>query len=738
MLGFLSDMGALCVTQFNPFKILLLSTAKRSSETTTMRLNSKTLTSSFYILPKATLKRFSFYLSLLSLLTISALFLGCDGNIKTTASGLLRLNPEQLLFSPLAEGQSDVREVSLSNVGAATLLIRDFEIRQAASVFSLAIRDGDGALTEVPEQLSLDPMGESVILVVTYTPDGTPTEGTEAVQFRTNSPTQLDVEIPIRTDGLVPQIRVTPISVDFGSVDAGEQEDVEVTLTNVGGGDLVLSRLSINGSEDFSALFQTEGDRDGELLNGEISPPIVIASGEARVIIARYAPQLSGADLGDIVLTTNDPNSPNLSVPLRANGASPCIQVTPESLDFGAGLLVSGPDAETPNLRPIIIQSCGGSTLEISRIEFEGAVFNFTEEITPHDEETLIAIPASNVEDATLPELVLDVGFWPTEEMNYGGRMLIYSNTSVEPTPVDLFGRGVANACPIPSTTIELYDVAPLEIITLDGTPSTDPGGEVERWEWTVVDRPSGSVSQVIESFENISDPTLGGPEDNLQTPQAVFFVDLAGRYEIDLVVYDNLDQASCAPTATARVVIEAIPEKDLHIQLVWSTPNDPDETDTDGTDIDLHLKHQNAQDRWGEGANDWDCFFYNKSPDWGTIGEFLDNPSLDIDDTNGAGPENINLDRPEVGVNYEIGALYYRSESVFGDPDRDPRIEHPSYVTTRVFARGDLIGEFIDQELIQRGQLWHIATVEWCEDPLQCPVVTPQGRVYDEGEYAN
>jgi hypothetical protein len=29
------------------------------------------------------------------------------------------------------------------------------------------------------------------------------------------------------------------------------------------------------------------------------------------------------------------------------------------------------------------------------------------------------------------------------------------------------------------------------------------------------------------------------------------------------------------------------------------------------------------------------------------------------------------------------------------------------------------------------------VATVNWCEDPLACPVVTQVDRLYEEGEYA-
>jgi hypothetical protein len=244
-------------------------------------------------------------------------------------------------------------------------------------------------------------------------------------------------------------------------------------------------------------------------------------------------------------------------------------------------------------------------------------------------------------------------------------------------------------------------------------------------------------VSQVVENLFSNADPAGGGPEDDQMTPNATFFVDLAGRYVIELEVYDNLGQVSCAPNEVATVVIEAVPEKDLHIQLVWATPADPDETDDSGTDVDLHFKHQNANERWGSSAGTWDCYFQNTSPDWGNVGDFLDNPSLDIDDINGAGPENINLDRPEVGVNYEVGAIYFRAESLFGEAGRDPTIEHASYVTLRIFARGELLGEFVDRELNRLNQLWHIATINWCEDPLTCPVVTPVDRVYEEGEYA-
>jgi hypothetical protein len=667
---------------------------------------------------------------MMCLLWIAALAGGCDSDsdFQMTQSGLLSISPESLIFPVVAPGQQAQQELTLRNVGSATITVVNPRFNRDDAPYQVSLPNGD----PVPSEVDVDPGAETpTVFLVTYTPSEAQTvQADDAFIFGTNSAQQRQVNVPISTSDATPDLVVTPASFDFGSVDAGEVAEIEATLSNVGQGPLLISEIRIDGSGDFSAIL------DDQTLNEEDRGAMTIEPGARRTMIIRYEPPTAGPDLADLVIISNHPQAAELRTPIIANGAAPCIQITPDTLDFGASLLVADREGETPNLLPMIIESCGGTPLKISAIEFEGAAFGFPEALEPNEEGDLILLPAAAA-SATFPSYSIDVGFWPTAEQNYGGRMLLYTNTSADPLVVDLFGRGVENSCPLPVTTIERYEVAPLEIITLDGSPSADSGGEVQRWVWSVIERPSGSVSQVVESLFSNADPAGGGPEDDEATPTATFFVDLAGRYVIELEVYDNLGQVSCAPNAVATVVIEAIPEKDLHIQLVWSTPEDPDETDEFGTDVDLHFKHQNGDDRWGAAAGNWDCYFQNTSPDWGSVGDFLDNPSLDIDDINGAGPENVNLNQPEVGTSYDVAALYFRAESVFGETGRDPRIEHDSYVTVRIFARGELIGEFVDRAMNRLNQLWHVATVNWCEDPLACPVVTQVDRLYEEGEYA-
>ena len=666
-------------------------------------------------------------------LLLAGLTLSC-GEKRSTKTPLFDTLPAAFTFAKLEIGQSEVRRVQVINRGSGDLVMQAITLDDKSTTgqeFSVFVEQ-DGELVAPPERITL-PGGTdaTVTLAVRYAPaDDRETADSGAVLVSTNDPDARDVRIPVGTGGQGAEIRVSPRTVDFGEVEAGQTAGEDILITNVGLVDLVITELEVNGSQDFGAR---QGER---ILIGRLDDPLVVPPGQSITIEATYAPPTLGPDSGELQIFSNDVAAGITTVSLGANGAAPCIQVIPESVDFGSGLLVEDRGSATPNKLPVSIESCGTTPLRIDRIEVTGGdgAFGTLDLPTPAEGEPLFLIPAAS--EDVFPTQPVEVGFWPTDLRAYGGEMLIYSNATREPFPVDLFGRGVDNACPVPTSATEHYDVQPLDIVTLDGGPSSDLGGRVEAWMWTVVSRPDGSVSQPVERYADPRHPADGGDPDDESTPQAFFFVDLAGHYELELQVRDNLGQLSCDPLAVARISIDAVPDKDLHVQLVWSTPADPDETDTIGTDLDLHLRHERGRDGWGGDAGVWDCYFRNKSPDWGLAGEVADNPTLDIDDTNGAGPENVNLADPEVGVTYDIGAIYFRAESTFGLPDADRRAEHASYVSVRVFVRGELLFEAVDRELDHLRQLWWVASITWCDDFTRCPTVDPVDRVLEEADY--
>ena len=127
------------------------------------------------------------------------------------------------------------------------------------------------------------------------------------------------------------------------------------------------------------------------------------------------------------------------------------------------------------------------------------------------------------------------------------------------------------------------------------------------------------------------------------------FFLPLAGDYEVKLKVYDREGTAS-GDTRESVCQFKVVPTSKLHIQLVWDHPSN---------DQDLHLVYlDKSHVICDKGA---DCYWSNKSPIWFDSDQAGAgaNPRLDIDDTNGMGPENVNIDDPKPGI-YRVYVHYF------------------------------------------------------------------------------
>ena len=270
------------------------------------------------------------------------------------------------------------------------------------------------------------------------------------------------------------------------------------------------------------------------------------------------------------------------------------------------------------------------------------------------------------------------------------------------------------NVCPAPAVVVAEIEALPLEIVTLDGSASVDDdgaGGHPVEYRWVVIARPAGSVAVPVERFFDAAHPADGGVADDQGTPTAQFFIDLAGLYVFELVVADagGLEApGERCPARPARVTVRAVPQQDVLVQLTWDTPGDPDQADSEGTDLDVHLRHPQGA---GWSVAPFDCYFANVTPDWGPAGA-AGNPSLDIDDTNGAGPENISLMRPEetaaLGGPYRVGVLYYRSTNFVAGTSFGP-----STAMVRIFFGGLVAAEY-QQALVADNQFWQVANIHW------------------------
>lgn len=271
---------------------------------------------------------------------------------------------------------------------------------------------------------------------------------------------------------------------------------------------------------------------------------------------------------------------------------------------------------------------------------------------------------------------------------------------------------------PVAKGVIAEGDMALVQsLLHVSGKGSTSPNGAIVAWEWAI-EQPLGSKSV---------------PQPSADHPEIVFEANVVGTYSFSLRV---TDAAGLQSPWTMVGSVSVFGEGAIHIEVLWDTPGDPDQFDEGpeaGTDLDLHFIHPFAEgpDIDKNGAPDgwfdtpFDCFWFNPAPQWGSFDPVVaDDPSLDRDDTDGAGPENLNLAIPEPDTTYRIGVHYWHDHG-FG----------PSYVTVRIYVYGDLVYEVSGQKL-HHHELWEVAIINPELDVIA--IVTPNGKPKITPNYEN
>lgn len=105
-----------------------------------------------------------------------------------------------------------------------------------------------------------------------------------------------------------PAVNLNPDTVDFGEQPLNStSEPRSVTLTNVGQGDLRVSRVELGGANVDDFTFE------------EVCTDFLMLPGDACVITVRFTPRSTGLRTAELILTDNAPNSPQ-RLPLRGVG----------------------------------------------------------------------------------------------------------------------------------------------------------------------------------------------------------------------------------------------------------------------------------------------------------------------------------------------------------------------------------------------------------------------------------
>jgi hypothetical protein len=490
------------------------------------------------------------------------------------------------------------------------------------------------------------------------------------------------------------ELLTNPAAVEFGATEINAQVRRPLELINTGKATLEITSLALVGHRAFSVF---EGD--SSLVDGgdegriQLDPPIRLQPGGTRALSVQYTAASGDPVRSELRVTLADEGGVT-SVPLSGNTGLPCLSVNPTSVMFG------GKVPGTTGLVDLEVSSCGDEPLIIDGATLAHDVSQAfeLEEVLAGDEAITLPKTLAVNESIRVRLRFTPPSLSPTGEQGalvpFKATLQLASNATPAQRDIPIEGLGVEVECPTAKIVVmEGAEVIPQTVLHLDGTQSHG-GAPIVGYEWTV-EQPPGAAGQLLPS------PAAPSPQ---------FSADVAGLYTFHLKVRDANGEA-CGPEATAQVLV--VPDDALHIELLWSTPGDTIRSDHGfdvGTDLDLHLVHPFAAgiDVTGDGARDgyfdvpFDCFWSNTEPVWGGADGGAADPRLDRDDTDGRGPENMNIDSPQAGLTYRVG-VHYWDDYGFG----------PSFATLRVYVYGNLVYEATEVRLV-KADLWDAVTIEW------------------------
>ena len=478
---------------------------------------------------------------------------------------------------------------------------------------------------------------------------------------------------------VVPIVQVDPKHLDFGTVELAQEKVLGVKLTDLEAVPAKIPSISI--IDDCEGCFAIVNPVSEVPAASSVQLDIKFRAGRLRI------------STGTVTITSDDPKLPSVQITLVGRGSDsrrPDIAVAPARVNFGfvpAGGVSVG---------SFVVRSTGTNALLIDRVRIDPADAPFR--ITTS---TPAAGRAQKMEPGAQASVSVRATVPRTETGTVSARVIIETNVLEEknfpgkPGWVSVPLVAQANLPPLalvgPDQTVEPWSRA-----TLDGSASHDqdvPPDEPLSYRWEFAKKPDGSTA-VLE---------------RARTAAPSFWVDLAGRYEVSLVVTDALGLESQNPAVT---VIEALPTNAVRIELIWDHPD---------ADLDLHLVREGGA--FCDCATDVHYRDCARRPNWFPVAPGA-NPRLDVDDRSGFGPENINIDgegptRTIPPGHYSIGVHYYSSNSGVSTWPTTA-----SNATVRVYIFGLLAGQFQTQ-LVNDGDLWFAATLNWPDH-----TVTEDGRL--------
>jgi centrosomal CEP192-like protein/ASPM-SPD-2-Hydin domain-containing protein/HYDIN/CFA65/VesB family protein len=216
------------------------------------------------------------------------------------------------------------------------------------------------------------------------------------------------------TTTAVPQLTVSPTSVNFGNVPLNVASSQSVKLTSTGTAPVTISAATVTGPP-----FSVTGG----------SFPVTLNPNQSVTLQVQFNPSAAGAASGRLTVTSDSTTGATTNIQLGGTGTvatTPQLTVSPQSLSFGNVAVNSS------TTLPVTLTSSGTAPVTISAATIAGTSFTDTGSAFP-----LTLNPSQSV--------TLQVKFNPTTAGGASGQLTINSNSSSgASTVIQLSGTGTA------------------------------------------------------------------------------------------------------------------------------------------------------------------------------------------------------------------------------------------------------------------------------------------------------
>ena len=348
---------------------------------------------------------------------------------------------------------------------------------------------------------------------------------------------------------LVPEIVVSPASVDLGPQVVGQANEIDKAffIGNLGSSVLIVDSWTL-----------VPDDAPFEL----IEPPDRVSPSDSTAVRLRFTPP-DRAEYGVIIqIASNDPVRPVVEVPVVGSGGPPLIEADPTSLDFG--LVNEGPGME----RTVKLSNVGHDVLNLDDVRLAGSAQG-SDAGSPGVIPSAFRIVSESLSGTTLAaqaSTTVTLRMDPTYEavVASGGlgtaltdALLVQSDAANAPE-LEVPVTGQVNLAPqaVAVEMVSRNDWVKIDLgreVEIDGSDTWEPEGDPFTFSWSVTQKPDESEATL--------------PAGTLSESQTSLIPDFGGNYIVTL-------RATDFSGAWSEADME-IYTHDLVIVLTWETADD-------------------------------------------------------------------------------------------------------------------------------------------------------------------